>query len=477
VVAGFTGGEAEELRRAMGFKRSEKRMREIEAKLRTGMERNGISPQAQEQIVLSITSFALYGFPESHAASFALIAYASAYLKCHYLAAFTAALLNNQPMGFYSPASIVKDAQRHGLKVLPVDVMKSEWECTLERSAFSSQQSAVSNQHSATNYVVDHWFPQLAGLARGKLTAVAGKSTGQANSNESSSEGAIYCSPGRQPWVQAENEQAPKGRQKGEQIALRLGLRYVRGLHEEAGQAIARERKREPFISIQDLVRRVPTLRKDQLNTLAEIGALNSIGFQISDCRLQIEKPRQSEIYNLKSEIVFHRRDALWNAGAAANPSGPLLDEILEPDNKSPLKMMNDEERLVADFRGTGMTVGPHPMAYHRAHLEKMGVRSAIELSGIPSGRKVRTAGGVIARQRPGTAKGFVFLSLEDETGVANAIITPDLFQQNRLLLATEQFLMIEGILQNQDGVISIKAARVSPLHITRAQTSSHDFH
>jgi error-prone DNA polymerase len=146
VVAGFSGGEAEELRRAMGFKRSEKRMREIEAKLRAGMERNGISPEAQEQIVLSITSFALYGFPESHAASFALLGYASAYLKCHYLAAFTAALLNNQPMGFYSPATIVKDAQRHGLKVLPVDVMRSEWNCTLEHSA-------VSNQHSEENVV------------------------------------------------------------------------------------------------------------------------------------------------------------------------------------------------------------------------------------------------------------------------------------------------------------------------------------
>ncbi len=144
VVAGFSGGEAEDLRRAMGFKRSEKRMREIEAKLRAGMTRNGISAEAQEQIVLSITSFALYGFPESHAASFALIAYASAYLKCHYLAAFTAALLNNQPMGFYSPATIVKDAQRHGLKVLPVDVTKSEWNCTLEQSAISSQQSKPS---------------------------------------------------------------------------------------------------------------------------------------------------------------------------------------------------------------------------------------------------------------------------------------------------------------------------------------------
>ena len=134
-----SGGEAEELRRAMGFKRSQARMKDIEARLRSGMERNGISREAQEQIILSITSFALYGFPESHAASFALIAYASAYLKCHYLAAFTAALLNNQPMGFYRPATIVKDAQRHGLKVLPIDVMKSEWQCTLEHSALSIQ--------------------------------------------------------------------------------------------------------------------------------------------------------------------------------------------------------------------------------------------------------------------------------------------------------------------------------------------------
>src|SRR5437667_11894698 len=132
IAAGFTGGEAEELRRAFGFKRSERRMKEVEIKLRHGMEKNGILGDVQDQIIHSITSFALYGFPESHAASFALIAYASAYLKCHYLAAFTAAILNNQPMGFYQPFTIIKDAQRHGLKVLPVDVMRSDWLCTSE---------------------------------------------------------------------------------------------------------------------------------------------------------------------------------------------------------------------------------------------------------------------------------------------------------------------------------------------------------
>jgi error-prone DNA polymerase len=434
VVAGFTGGEAEDLRRAMGFKRSEKRMHEIEAKLRAGMERNGISREAQEQIVLSITSFALYGFPESHAASFALLAYASAYLKCHYLAAFTAALLNNQPMGFYSPATIVKDAQRHGLKVLAVDVMKSEWECTLEHSALSTQHSAIKPVVGRSSLVV--------------------------------------------------------GQTQNKHIALRLGLRYVRGLHEEAGRTIVRERNLAPFSSIHDLVQRVPELRKDELNTLAEIGALNSVGFsprrhgdteesRSHDCL--IENQRELEKFSvspcLRGEDLFHRRDALWNAGAAANPSGPLLEEIPEPDNKSPLKMMSAEERLVADFRGTGMTVGPHPMAYHRERMDKMGVRRANELGQIPSGRKVRTAGCVIARQRPGTAKGFLFLSLEDETGVANAIVTPALFQQNRLLLTAEPFLIVEGVLQNQDGVISIKAGSVSSVRITQAQTRSHDFH
>jgi error-prone DNA polymerase len=427
VAANFTGGEAEELRRAMGFKRSQARMKDIEARLRSGMESNGIAREAQEQIVLSISSFALYGFPESHAASFALIAYASAFLKCHYLAAFTAALLNNQPMGFYRPATIVKDAQRHGLKVLPIDVMKSEWQCTLEQSSLSTQQSVSST-------------------------------------------------------------------------VLRLGLRYARGLREETGQAIVLQRAIAPFVSIRDLVHRVPQLRKDELNTLAEIGALNSVGNSNSrrhggtektDKRnkknistsvkppdTSVSEPALSEVEGcLRGEFALHRRDALWQVERAVRNSGPLLDELPEPDVNSPLLPMNPEERLVADFRGTGMTVGPHPMAYHRARMEAMGIHKASDLSRIPDGQHLRIGGCVICRQRPGTAKGFVFLSIEDETGVANAIVMPDLFQKNRLLLSSAQFLMVEGILQNQDNVISVKAERVSPLSITRAETSSHDFY
>ena len=410
IAAGFTGGEAEELRRAFGFKRSELRMRDIEVKLRAGMERNGISQQAQEEIILSITSFALYGFPESHAASFALIAYASAYLKCHYLAAFTAALLNNQPMGFYHPSTIVKDAQRHGLRVKPIDVMFSDWPCTLESEVSTTLSDIAIHQHS---------------------------------------------------------------------LALRMGLRYARGLGEEAAQAIVRQRSVRPFESVADLAHRVPELRRNDLVLLASIGALNSIGGgDPPDPLLPFEQPRKKQ--------RLHRRDALWQVERAARFAGPLLDGIAESDTASPLAAMTAEERLVADFHGTGLTVGPHPLAYRRNELRRARILSAKELAETAHGRHVRTAGCVIARQRPGTAKGFVFLSLEDETGISNAIISPDILEQNRVVILSEKFLLLEGVLQNQEGVISVRVERVAPLRevyatetvdITDAEVRSHDFH
>ena len=499
VAANFTGGEAEDLRRAMGFKRSQARMREIEAKLRSGMTANGISPKAQEEIILSITSFALYGFPESHAASFALIAYASAYLKCHYLAAFTAALLNNQPMGFYSPATIVKDAQRHGLRLLPIDVTKSEWNCTLER--VPSRESRVASAVPSTQYpfpseVVGRWSSAIGSeeaIGREDFDAPAAKRRQNAAHGASRGEAEI-------------NEQAPEERKKltGEEVALRMGLGYVRGLREEVARSLLRERMLAPFNSIHDLTRRVPELRRDELTTLAEIGALNSIG---SPPRRHGDREK-IKTYNYGFPRIFtatinnqeltgnssvspclrgeksparnshrHRRDALWQVERAARPSGPLLEQQPEPDAPSPLAPMNHEERLVADFHGTGLTVGPHPMSYKRAWLNAMGIRRAIELRNLPTGKRLRIGGCVITRQRPGTAKGFVFLSLEDETGVANAIVHPDLFHRHRLLLTSERFLAVEGILQNQDNVISVKAERVQPLFVTQAETSSHDFH
>jgi len=381
ITAGFSGGEAEELRRAFGFKRSERRMKEVEVKLRQGMNQNGITGEVQDQIIHSITSFALYGFPESHAASFALIAYASAVLKCHYLAAFTAAMLNNQPMGFYSPATLVKDAQRHGLTVRPIDVTKSDWLCTLEE--ISNFEFQISN------------------------------------------------------------------------FAVRLGMRYVKGMRESVAHMIVEERKRAPFASIDDLARRVPELQKRELILLAEIGALNF----------------------LNPADRIHRRDALWQVERAWRRTGPLLETIPEPDRGSPLAQMTAEERLVADFHGTGMTVGPHPMAYYRDEMDARGVLRAADLASRRNGASVRVAGAVIARQRPGTAKGFVFLSLEDETGISNAIITPDIFDQNRFTVVGGRFLLIEGRLQNVDNVISVKAERVEILPVSDAAVASHDFH
>jgi error-prone DNA polymerase len=371
IAAGFSGGEAEELRRAMGFKRSEKRMADIELKLRAGMTRNGITGQAQEDIVRSITSFALYGFPESHAASFALIAYASAYLKCHHLAEFTCAMLNNQPMGFYAPAILIKDAQRHGLRVLPVDVTCSEWECTV--------------------------VPHSAGPT------------------------------------------------------MRLGLRYARGLREDAARAILRAREVRAFSSVDDLAVRVRELRKDELNRLAEIGALNALEKQ-------------------------HRRDTLWQAQRAILPVGPMLAPLEETGEPSPLAPMSTEERLWADYRGTGMTVGKHPMAWRRIEMNALGVVPAMHLARVRDGALVRIAGSVVVRQRPGTAKGFVFLSMEDETGMMNAIVNPATFECFKFEVLGEPYLIIDGVLQNQDGVVSVKAGRIAALR-EGAAPEAHNFH
>src|SRR5271165_4164320 len=434
IAANFTGGEAEELRRAMGFKRSQARMKEIEAKLRAGMTQNGILPKAQEEIILSITSFALYGFPESHAASFALIAYASAYLKCHYLAAFTAALLNNQPMGFYSPATIVKDAQRHGLRVKPVDISQSVWLCTLETDDSTTMSDS------------------------------------------------LYEHPGAKAPDYLECLDARLKARSTQHFILRLGFCYAKGLREETAQAIVRARSMRKFDSIADLAHRVPELRRNELVLLASIGALNSIGYKPGE----EDAVASREPARVGKKQRLHRRDALWQVECAVRFAGPLLDGIPEHNTASPLAPMTPEERLIADFHGTGLTVGPHPMAYRRTDLRRARVLSAKELTQVPHGSYVRTAGCVIARQRPGTAKGFVFLSLEDETGIGNAIISPDLLEQNRIVILSEKFLLLEGVLQNQEGVISVRVQRVAPMReaysidtvdVTDAEVRSHDFH
>jgi error-prone DNA polymerase len=366
------------------------RMRDLEGKLRAGMTANHIPPATQEQIVQSISSFALYGFPESHAASFALIAYASAYFKVRYLAAFTCALMNNQPMGFYMPAVIVKDAQRHGLKVRSIDIQQSDWFCTLEHDGDG-------------------------------------------------------C------------------------ISLRLGLMYAKGLRQQAAEAVMAARQAGIFTSAEDLALRVPVLNKKELTRLASIGALNTLG------------------------NVGHRRDALWQVEQAGRPAGPLLRNaareptLLESTHHSPrgqlnpecspLRQMETDERLVADYSGTGLTVGRHPMAYRRSALRRQRIASALELRQLADGAWVRTAGCVIARQRPGTASGFIFLSMEDETGISNIFVHPDLYERERVLVSQGKFLLVEGKLQNEDAVVHVRADRIAALAAAPIEVRSHDFH
>ena len=377
VAAGFTGGEAEELRRAMGFKRSMERMESIERRLRQGMAKRGIDGPTQDQIVQSITSFALYGFPESHAASFALIAYASAYLKAHHPTAFTIALLNAWPMGFYHPATLLKDAQRHGVGVHPIDVTRSDWRCT--------------------------WDDE-----RGTIGNYRGR------------------------------------RSRG---SIRLGLRYVRGLRAEVGEAIVAERRQRPFTSVDDLAARC-RLRDRDFQRLAKGGALSSFGLT--------------------------RRQALWQVARLARPAGPLFERE-PPRTASPLPEMSPLEETIADFQTSGMSAGPHPIAYARDHLKAHGVTPNAVLENLPAGRRVRFAGSVIVRQRPGTAQGMLFVTLEDETGMAQALVTPDLLQEHRQVIVGSPGLIIEGILQRKDGSMSIKAERFWPIERLQ-ETPSHDF-
>lgn len=363
VAANFTGGEAEELRRALGFKRSRQRMEELEGRLRKGMTENGILGHQQDSIITSISSFALYGFPESHAASFALIAYASIYLRRHYRAAFTAALLNNQPMGFYHPDSLVRDAQRHGLRILPVDVTRSSYLCTVEHD--------------------------------------------------------------------------------GRAHALRLGFNYVKSLRRAVAERLEAERaERGPYQSMEDLLQRVPELHQDEVRQLSKIGALNHVD----------------------GEKSLHRRSALWKSAAAVRRSGPLLEQLPLVMEESPLRQMGEGERLMADYLGTTVSIGRHPMAMYRERLGDRPMARAADLAHIPGNRWVTVAGAVIIKQRPGTAKGFCFISLEDETGISNIICEPDFYDENRSVLKTASFLIVTGVLQNLDGALSIKAKKVEPL-------------
>jgi error-prone DNA polymerase len=366
-LGGFSASEADELRRAIGFTRSDERLNRMKDKLAVAMQRNGVSDEASAYILKSLASFALYGFPESHALSFALIAYASAWMKVHRPAAFYVGILNNMPMGFYSAASLVQDGKRHGLRFLPPCVQQSD-----------------------------------------ELSRVDSADT------------------------------------------IRLGLKAVRGLRQSVIQAAVATRRQTAFVSLDDFLRRTRFNPKER-RALAMIGALN-----------------------IFSE---HRRAALWHVEFQGVGDELFLGVPIETETRlSPLEMMTHLERLRADYTTLGLTVGQHPMALARPHLPD--ALPAAALKSTRAGTRVTVAGSVACRQRPGTAKGFVFVTLEDETGTANAIIRPPLFEQERLVINLEPALVITGRLQNEQGVIHVMAEEISGLPaLGLPEQASHDYH
>ena len=379
-AAGFTPGESDLLRKAMGHKRSAERMADICQRMLRGMEANGIAPDLAKRIYDQINAFADYGFPESHAASFALIVYASAYLRHYYAPEFLCAMLNAQPMGFYSAGTLIEDAKRHGVKVMPVDVTRSAWDHTLE-----------------------------PGAGRG----------------------------------------APP--------MVRLGIRSVLGLGAHAQRRIETALPPGPFTSIADFVERTKLDRRN-LRALAEAGAFDAF---VAD-----------------EPAARRRRVALWRVlDAEKAPAGPLA---LFPESRVPphLPAFAAPELTEADYRLTGLSLNGHPMRHLRALLAPNGVRSSREILTLPDGTAVAHAGLVICRQRPGTAKGFVFLTLEDETGTINVVITPQRFERQAMLISRTPLLLVRGVLQVESGVYNIRAKSFAPLRAGAGEDAvkSHDY-
>ena len=439
-AAGFTPGEADVLRKAMGHKRSHERMAAICEKMIAGMKANGIADDVAQRIYQQINAFADYGFPESHAASFALIVYASAYLRHYYAAEYLCAILNAQPMGFYSEGTLVEDAKRHGVKVLAADVTRSGWDHQLvcaDGKIVRPKDGVVFTQQSTTE---GDRAPQSTTEGEGR-TAYGVRRTAHSCSTGST---AHSCSTGS--TAHSCTTKPP---------IVRLGLRSIRGLGPDARTRIGRARAGGAFRSIDDFVHRT-RLDRRVLRLLAESGALNAF---VRD------EPAERR-----------RRVALWKVLEAQRGSGGPLALFPEMEVPASLPAYTAPELTEADYRLTGISLHGHPMRHLRALLRLNDVATAKAL--LEQGRdgeRVGMAGLVICRQRPGTAKGFVFLTLEDETGLVNVVVTPQAFERQALLISRTPLLLVRGTLQVEQRVVNIRAQEFTPLD-SHIEARSHDY-
>jgi len=430
VAAGFTGGEADELRRSMAAWRRKGGVDKFRVKLIGGLLAHGYTKDFAEAIFRQVEGFGEYGFPESHAASFALLAYVSSWLKRHEPEAFLAALLNSQPMGFYAPAQLVQDARRHGVRVLPVDVMHSDWECTLVFDEGAMMGGAVKGMASE----------RTENQNTAKKTARNGVPVTEGGTKEFPSiEGSMEL---RHAPSQAH---APRP-------AVRLGLNRVKGMAQAAADRISAARAVAPFHDSEDLARRAD-LNRHELDALAAGDALRT--------------------------LAGHRRQARWAAAAGGPARGLLRDAAIVEDAMPELLAPDEGQTIVDDYRALGLTLNRHPLALLRAALHARRFETAQVLHTYPDRRLARACGLVTVRQRPGTAKGTIFVTIEDETGAVNAVIRPELIENQRKELLGASLLGIYGVWQNVNQVRHLIASRLvdlTPL-LGALNTRSRDFH
>jgi error-prone DNA polymerase len=434
VAAGFTPGEADKLRRAMAAWKRRGGLEPFEKRLKEGMRERGYSDEFAQQIFRQILGFGEYGFPESHSASFALLVYVSCWLKCYEPAAFTCALLNSQPMGFYAPAQLVQDAQRHGVEVLPPDVLVSGWDCTLE-----------------ARDALDH-----SGASRHPSLKRRGEVHLPSSSRRGGAEGDGVVGP-----------------------AIRLGLRMVKGLSKEAAERLVAARVRwltphpriksgagsslsplasrsfsppaSPNLTFESLAL-AANLNRHDVNALAAAGALAS--------------------------ITGHRRQAAWDVtGIHQRP--PVLAGATIDERVPQLAAPSEGDDIVADYVALGLTLGRHPVALLRPRLARMRMVTAAQLRDMPHGRLTRTAGLVIGRQRPDTASGVIFVTLEDETGMVNVVVWRTVSESQRRELLGSHLMEVQGVVERQGEVVHLVAGRlVDHSHLLgRLLTRSRDFH